>query len=224
MVRYPLVVLVEQGRLSQEEAAREMGLSTRQVRRVLKRYRESGQRLESLAYQRRHSAWNALPRSTKEEIQRLQREYPRWSAPAIAEVLAATEGVVVHRATVHRLLRRETGNSLPRHRRPALRFEMRAFGELWQMDTSVGAWLEGYRRVCVVAILDDYSRAAVAARVFSSDSSYHSLLTLRQAWSAMVGPGSSILRTTPSSASPATSAAASSRIGRRRCRASWRRR
>jgi len=164
MVRYPLVVLVEQGRLSQEEAAREMGLSTRQVRRVLKRYRESGQRLESLAYQRRHSAWNALPRSTKEEIQRLQREYPRWSAPAIAEVLAATEGVVVHRATVHRLLRRETGNSLPRHRRPALRFEMRAFGELWQMDTSVGAWLEGYRRVCVVAILDDYSRAAVAAR------------------------------------------------------------
>ena len=28
MVRYPLVVMVEQGRLSQEEAAREMGLST----------------------------------------------------------------------------------------------------------------------------------------------------------------------------------------------------
>jgi DNA-directed RNA polymerase specialized sigma24 family protein len=54
MVRYPLVVLVEQGRLTQEEAGREMGLSSRQVRRVLKRYRESGQRLESLAYQRRH--------------------------------------------------------------------------------------------------------------------------------------------------------------------------
>jgi hypothetical protein len=33
----------------------------------------------------------------------------------------------------------------------------------------------------VVGILDDYSRAAVAARVFPSDSSYHSLLTLRQA-------------------------------------------
>jgi hypothetical protein len=58
---------------------------------------------------------------------------------------------------------------------------MRAFGELWQMDTSVGAWLEGYRRVCVVVILDDYSRAVVAARVFATDSSYHSLLTLRQA-------------------------------------------
>jgi len=181
MIRYPLVMLVEQGRLSQEEAAQEMGLSTRQVRRVLKRYRESGHSLESLAYQRRHPAWNALPHATKEEIRRLHREYPHWSAPAITEALVATEGVLVHRATVHRLLRRETGNPLPRHRRPARRFEMRAFGELWQMDTTVGAWLEGYRRVCVVAILDDYSRTAVAARVFPSDSSYHSLLTLRQA-------------------------------------------
>ena len=187
MVRYPLVVLVEQGRLSQEEAAREMGLSTRQVRRVLKRYRESAQRLESLAYQRRHPAWNALPDSTNEEIRRLHREYPHWSAPAIAEALAATEGVAVHRATVHRLLRREAGNPLPRHRRPARRFEMRAFGELWQMDTTVGAWLQGYRptcagrQVCVVPILDDYSRQPVAAGVFPSDSSYHSLLTLRQA-------------------------------------------
>jgi transposase len=176
-----LVALVEQARLTQEEAAREMGLSTRQVRRVLKRYRESGGRLESLAYQRRHPAWNALLQTTKEGIRRLHREYPHWSAPAIAEALAATEGVMVHRATVHRLLREESGKSLSRHRRPARRFEMHAFGELWQMDTTVGAWLEGYRRVCVVVILDDYSRAVVAARVFSSDSSYHSLLTLRQA-------------------------------------------
>jgi len=49
------------------------------------------------------------------------------------------------------------------------------------MDTTVGAWLEGYRRICVVTILDDYSRAVVAARVFPTDSSYHSLLALRQA-------------------------------------------
>jgi transposase len=104
-----------------------MGLSSRQVRRVLKRYQESGRRLESLAYQRRHPSWNALPDSTKEDIRRLHREYPHWSAPAIAEALAATEGVVVDRATVHRLLRREAGNALPRHRRPARRFEMRAF-------------------------------------------------------------------------------------------------
>ena len=51
MVRYPLMVLVEQGKLTQREAAEEMGLSVRQVRRVWKRYRQSGLSLESLAYQ-----------------------------------------------------------------------------------------------------------------------------------------------------------------------------
>ena len=181
MVRYPLVVLVEEGRLTQGEAAREMGLSVRQVHRILRRYRQSGGKLESLVYQRQHPAPNALAEKVREAIRRLHRGYPHWSAPAIAEALAATEGVSVHRATVHRLLRVEKGKPLPRQRRPARRFEMRAFGELWQMDTTVGAWLEGYRRICVVTILDDYSRAVVAARVFPTDSSYHSLLTLRQA-------------------------------------------
>src|SRR4030042_4489607 len=138
-VRYALVVLVEQGRLSQSEAAREMGLSVRQWRRVRRRYRESGGKLESLAYQRRHPAPNALPERVRGEIRRLHRQYPHWSAPAIAEALAATEGTVVHRATVHRLLRQDAGQPLSRQRRPARRFEMRAFGELWQMDTTVGA-------------------------------------------------------------------------------------
>jgi transposase len=181
VVRYALVALVEQGTLSQREAAEEMGLSVRQVRRVLKRYRESGGQLGSLAYQRRHPAWNALGGATRQEILRLHREYPHWSCPAIAETLAATDGVAVHRSTVHRLVRETGGRPLPRHRRPARRFEMHAFGELWQMDTTSGAWLEGYRLVYVVTILDDCSRAVLACRVFDSDSSYHNLLTLRWA-------------------------------------------
>jgi len=88
MIRYPLVVLVEQGRLTQAEAAREMGLSVRQVWRVLGRYRDSGGKLGSLAYQRRHPAPNALPARVGEGIRRLHREYPHWSAPAIAEAPA----------------------------------------------------------------------------------------------------------------------------------------
>ncbi len=181
VVRYPLIVLVEQGRLSQRGAAEELGLSVRQVRRLVRRYRESGGQLGSLAFQRRHPAPNALPEGVRRKILRLRQEYPDWSSPAIAETVATTEGVAVHRTTVYRLLRRAGGRLLPRQRRPARRFERHAFGELWQMDTTSGAWLEGYRLVYVVTILDDYSRAVVACRVFASDSSYHNLLTLRQA-------------------------------------------
>lgn len=181
VVRYPLIALVDQGRLSQRGAAEEIGVSVRQVRRLVKRYRDSGGQLGSLAYQRRHPARNALADRLRQEILRLHQEHPRWSCPAVAETLAATEGVEVHRTTVYRLLRQEGGRLLPRHRRPARRFERHAFGELWQMDTTSGAWLEGYRLVYVVAILDDHSRAVVACRVFTSDSSYHNLLTLRWA-------------------------------------------
>jgi transposase InsO family protein len=147
----------------------------------VRRYRESGGQLGSLAYQRRHPAPNALPERVRQEVFRLHQEYPYWSCPAIAETVAATEGITVDRSTVYRLLRSTGGHLLRRYPRPARRFERHAFGELWQMDTTSGAWLQGYRLVYVVTILDDYSRAIVACRVFASDSSYHTLLTLREA-------------------------------------------
>ena len=50
VVRYPLIALVAQGRLRRREAAEELRLSERQVRRLVKRYRESGGQLGSLAY------------------------------------------------------------------------------------------------------------------------------------------------------------------------------
>ena len=131
VVRYPLVALVAQGRLSQREAAVELRLSERQVRRLVRRYRESGDQLGSLAYQRRHPAPNALPEPIRQEILRLHQEYPHWSCPAIAEALAMTEGVTVHRNTVQRLLRGAGGRLVRRPPRPARRFEMHRFGELW---------------------------------------------------------------------------------------------
>ena len=79
VVRYPLITLVAQGRLSQREAAEELGLSVRQVRRLVRRYRESGGQLGSLAYQRQHPAPNALPERLRQEILRLHQEYPHWS-------------------------------------------------------------------------------------------------------------------------------------------------
>ena len=130
VVRFPLIVLVEQGRLSQREAAEELGLSERQVRWLVRRNRESGGQLESLAYQRRHPAPNALPDDVRREILTLRQEYPHWSCPAITETVAATEQVKVHCTTVYRLLRQEGGRLLPRHRRPARRFERHTFGEV----------------------------------------------------------------------------------------------
>jgi hypothetical protein len=83
VVRYPLIVLVAQGRLRQREAAMELGLSERQVRRLVKRYRESDGQLGSLAYQRRHPAWNALPDDAREEILRYHNLLTLRPAPVL---------------------------------------------------------------------------------------------------------------------------------------------
>ena len=49
VVRYPFIALAAQAKLSQVEPAEELGLSVRQVRRLVRRYRESGGQLGSLA-------------------------------------------------------------------------------------------------------------------------------------------------------------------------------
>lgn len=58
---------------------------------------------------------------------------------------------------------------------------MSSFGQLVQMDTSSGAWLEGYRRIYLVLISDDFSRTILAAKFFDSDSTYNNMLVLREA-------------------------------------------
>ena len=66
-------------------------------------------------------------------------------------------------------------------RRPSRHFEMEAFGQMAQMDTPSGSWLEGYRRIYLVLIMDDFSRTILAARFFHSDSTYNNMLVLREA-------------------------------------------
>jgi hypothetical protein len=50
---------------------------------------------------------------------------------------------------------------------------MSSFGQLVQIDTSSGAWLQGYRRIYLVLIMDDFSRTVLAVRFFDSDSIYN---------------------------------------------------
>jgi transposase InsO family protein len=60
------------------------------------------------------------------------------------------------------------------------RFEATGFGELLQLDTTEGAWLEGYRRVYLILLIDDYSRKIVGARFVDSDSSWNNMLVIRE--------------------------------------------
>lgn len=178
--RHKVLMLVKEKRITQRQAAEELGLSFSHIKRLLRRLRQAGGDPHCLDYQRTHPAPNRTSEEVREKVKSLKRQSRERSNALIADLLQELDELVIHPSTVRRILI-ETGEYTRSHfRRPCCRFEKEAFGELVQMDTSSGAWLEGYKRVYLVLVLDDYSRAILAGHFFDSDTTYNNMLVLRE--------------------------------------------
>jgi hypothetical protein len=68
--RYQTLLLYEQGLLRANLAANSIGVKERQFFKILRRFRESGRKIESLCYQS-HPAWNRTERKIEEKILKL---------------------------------------------------------------------------------------------------------------------------------------------------------
>jgi len=178
--RHKVLTLAREKRLTQRQAARELGLSLSHTKRLLRRLKAAVGDPRCLDFQRRHPAPNRIAEAVREKVAALKRQNRERSNALIADLLQET-GVVLHPSTVRRILIERGEYTRSHFRRPCRRFEREAFGELVQMDTSSGAWLEGYRRVHLVLLMDDYSRAILAGRFFDADSTYHNMLVLKEA-------------------------------------------
>ena len=179
--RHKMLTLALEREITQAEAARELRLSLPHTKKLIKRLKETGGSYEALLYRRHHPAPNRLPEDIRGKVVALKRENRGRSNPLIADLIFDEVGVRVHPNTVRNILLERGEYSRCYCRRPSRRFEMSSFGQLVQMDTSSGAWLEGYRRIYLVLILDDFSRTILAARFFDSDSTYNNMLVLREA-------------------------------------------
>ena len=177
--RGAIVRLVQQGQWTQREAARELGVSERQVRRWLRRVEAAGGAVDALRYHRDHPAPNRLAAEVREAVAALATEHPRWSAPAVWEAVEA-QGLepLPSVRTVGRWLAAARPAQAPRRTKPARRFEAPGPLDLVQMDTTSGQWLAGAQMAYVIALLDDYSRAILAARAVAADSTPHNLAVL----------------------------------------------
>lgn len=180
--RVAVVKLVREGMLSQGEAAVELGCSVRQVRRLVRRLEGAGGEVGALGYQRRHPAPNRLGAGVQAAARAVQAAHPRWSAQAIWEDLeAGGQEPLPSLRTLSRWLGRWRAGPGDARPRPARRFEAAGPLELVQMDTTSGRWLAGRRMAYVIVVLDDYSRAILAARAVAADSSWHNLQVLEAA-------------------------------------------
>jgi transposase len=142
---YVLEAVIEH-KLSGREAAERLGLSVRQVRRLIGKYRRGG--AAGLAHGNRGRApRNRVEAEVRQKVQRLSEEaYRDYNDSHFTEELADEHGLVLSRSTVRRI-RREAGQKSPRKRRGRIRRNRRqrreAAGMLLQADGSRHDWLEG---------------------------------------------------------------------------------
>lgn len=137
---------VERGELRGEQAAALVGLSLRQVWRLLAAYRKEG--VAALAHGNRgRRPVHALPEETRKRVVALvQGRYAGCNHYHLTELLAEREGLVLSRSSVWRILA-AAGMPSPRRRRPpqhrCRRERYPQEGMLLQVDGSRHDWLEG---------------------------------------------------------------------------------
>jgi transposase len=155
---------VLEGERSQKEAARLLRLTTRQVRRLVRRLEASGD--QALVHRLRGRSSNRrLPVELRQQV---MTEYERCYlgfGPTLASEKLAEQGLRVSHDTLRRWLMAaglwlgERKREKHRQRRP----RRECFGELVQMDTSIHDRLEGRGETMVlVAMIDDATSRVLA--------------------------------------------------------------
>lgn len=109
--------------------------------------------------------------------------HPNINNCHLADLFEEETGRKIHPSTVRNILI-ESGKYSFSHkpkRRPRKRFEKEQAGELVQMDTSQHKWLNSLNKdTYLIATIDDYSRAILAARVFDSNTTWNNMLVIRE--------------------------------------------
>ncbi len=146
------------GDLDQAQVSLQLGLSVRQVKRLLRRYRSSGP--AGLVSARRGRSNRSIdPEKIEQALEIIRHNYPDFGPTFAAEKLAERHGLNFDHETLRRAMiraglwgaakRKGRVQHLPRERRAC-------FGELVQLDASIHRWFEkrGPRTALHVAIDD----------------------------------------------------------------------
>jgi len=161
---------LSKGLVLQREAADRLGLSVRQVKRLLRAWRAKGD-AGLISRQRGRRSPRRMAEAKRARIEELLRDkYPDFGATLAAEKLGERDGIAVSRETVRRIQidlglararrRRSARIHSPRERRPR-------FGELIQIDGSPHDWFEGRGPRCTLIVFIDDATGRLTALQFA---------------------------------------------------------
>jgi transposase len=169
--------------LLQREAGERLGLSVRQVKRLVRSWRADGD-AGLISRQRGRRSPRRLEASKRARIEELLRsQYPDFGATLAAEKLRELNGIDVSRETVRRI-QLELGLARARRRRAARVHSPRErrprFGELIQIDGSPHDWFEGRGPRCaLIVFIDDATGRLTALRFAPAETTKAYLEALR---------------------------------------------
>jgi transposase len=179
-----------QGTMGLEEAAAVLGLSTRQVRRIVGSYQRDG--VEALVHgNRSRTPINRIEDAIRAQVVTLATgRYAGINSTHLTELVAEREGIVLSTATVKRILA-EAGIRSPKTRRQPRHRSRRPrsakAGMLLQIDGSHHDWLEGRGpRLALIAGIDD-ATGTVPGAVFRQQEDAAGYLAMLQQVCCSVG-------------------------------------
>ena len=179
--RLKVMAQVQSKRMAQQEAAEVLRLSSRQVRRLLRRYEEHGD--AGLVHELRGRRSNRCmdPAVRERAVALIRTQYMDYGPTLASEVLGAEHDIVVSRETLrHWMIEAELWQSRRakvQHRQ--WRERKACFGELSQMDTSIHDWFEGRGESAVLIAMIDDATSRIFLRFYTTDSTGTNMTHLR---------------------------------------------
>jgi transposase len=160
--------------MSQNEAGRILDLSTRQIKRLLKAYREQGA-AGLISKHRGRKGNNRLSERVKKQVLNLLKTKYRGFGPTLAhEKLVEKEKLQLSDESVRQLMIAEElwkPRKAKKETVHQLRERRACFGELIQIDGSPHDWFEGRAEACVLLVfIDDATGKLVQLRFVESES------------------------------------------------------
>jgi len=161
-----------------------------------KRFKANNYAIESLAFKRTHPAPNRIPDSIRKKIADIKNKGGWRSCQHITELLPdelsdkevqwmksnSRHFLSISHDTVRNILKEQ---NIPQNtyqkEKPAIRFEMANFGELVQIDAHTVSNILGLKSIKLIQIIDDFSRTILAGRFFSTETTYNTLVVIREA-------------------------------------------
>lgn len=182
--RSEVMRLYTEGYIKQKEAARRMGLSTRQVRRIARGYRQHG--CKALIHGNRGKVSNRKIREQMKQqaLALVSQRYPDFGPTFAVEKLSEEHQITVSVETLRQWMIAE-GLWQPKRKRGQQQHPMRerraCIGEMIQIDGSPHDWFEGRSPKCsLIVFIDDATSRLLEMRFFPSETTEAYMTCLRR--------------------------------------------